>query len=95
MIKKEMRFYGFLEFCQNKENLKNYYQELSVDEKYEYKMYVYSLCFETEDIKDLMWEYLNGWEESVFELMNKYRIKKQKIDKRKKYDEIYSGYEVR
>jgi hypothetical protein len=91
MIKKEMRFYSFIEFCKEKERYKELYDELSVDEKYEYKMYVYSLCFETEDIKDLMWEYLNGWEESIFELMKKYRTKLQKINRRKKYyDEICS-----
>ena len=61
---------------------------LSLEERIIYKMYVYSLPWTDDDVKDLMWEYLNGWEEGIFDLGKKYREKKEKNDKRQqKYNE--------
>ena len=37
-----------------------------------------------EYVKDLIWEYLNGWEESQFNLGKEWRIKKKRTDKRYK-----------
>lgn len=78
MIKKELLFYSFLDFCKNKERIKIAYNRLTAEEIQLYKMYVYSIPFELEDIKDTMWEYLNDDEKSLFELMRKYRIKLSK-----------------
>lgn len=82
-----MKFYGLLDFFPRKEEIKNNYDMLTLDEKINYKLYVYSIPFEEEYIKDLIWEFLNGWKESMFDLSRKYRIKKQKNDKRQElYD---------
>ena len=84
----DMKFYSLLDFYSKKEYIKMQYELLSVDEIIQYKMYVYSIPFEDEYIKDLIWEYLNGWQESFFELVRRHGIKKRKNDKRQqKYRE--------
>lgn len=82
-MRKELVFYSLLDFYPKKEKIKEEYEKLELDEKIQYKMYVYSLPFEEEYIKDLMWEYLNGWEEAIFDLAKKHRQKKEKFEKRK------------
>jgi len=83
-----MKFYGLLDFYPRKEEIKNRYDLLSIDEIYTYKMYVYSLPFEDDCIKDLIWEYLNGWQEAIFDLARKYRLRKEQNDRRQqKYRE--------
>ena len=54
----------------------------------EISVYVYSLPWTDDDIKDLIWEYLNDWSPTVLsELAKKYRKQKIKNDKRQeKYD---------
>lgn len=84
MIKKGLLFNSFLDFCENKFRIKTEYDKLTIDEIILYKMYVFKTAFETEDVKDTMWEYLNNDEGALFELMRKYRIKKTK----RKKDEI-------
>lgn len=83
MIKKELMFHSFFDFCKNKERIKIAYNQLTIEEIQLYKMYVYSIPFELEDIKDTMWEYLNDDEKALFELMRKYRIKLNKNKGRK------------
>ena len=84
----KIKFYGLLDFYPRKEQIKNEFNLLSLDEVYIYKMYVYSLPFEDDCVKDLIWEYLNGWQEAVFDLAKKYRLKKEINDKRQqKYRE--------
>lgn len=88
-------FYGILDFFPNRKEIKEEYDKLTLDEKIKYKKYVYSICFEREYVKDLMWEYLNGWEESQFNLGKEWRIKKQKMEKRiveEKKEENYESY---
>lgn len=83
----KMLFYSLLDFYPKKNIIKEEFDLLTLDEKINYKMYVYSIPFEDEYVKDLIWEFLNGWKESMFDLGRKYRIKKQKNDKRQKlYD---------
>lgn len=86
MKDKRLEFYSLLDFYSKKENIKMIYNSLSLEEKQIYKMYVYSLCFEDDYSKDLIWEYLNGWEESQFELARVYRVKKTKLEKRVKFE---------
>lgn len=86
MKDKRLEFYGLLDFYPNKENLKIIYNELSIDEKSIYKMYVYSLPFMDDNTKDLIWEFLNGWEECIFDLAKEYRIIKEKVERRKKIE---------
>lgn len=84
MIKKELLFNSFLDFCENKFRIKSEYDKLTIDEIILYKMYVFKTAFETEDVKDTMWEYLNNDEGALFELMRKYRIKKTRRKKDEK-----------
>lgn len=86
MKDKRLEFYSLLDFYSKKENIKMIYNSLPLEEKQIYKMYVYSLCFEDDYSKDLIWEYLNGWEESQFELARVYRVKKSKLEKRVKFE---------
>ena len=88
-------FYGLIDFYPNKENIKEIYNNLTKEEKKIYKMYVYSLPFMEDNIKDLIWEYLNGWEETLFELSKKYREQIIKNEKRLKKYEISDNDEVR
>ena len=84
MIKKELLFYSFLDFCENKIRIKCAYDNLTTKEIILYKMYVYSIPFEMEDVKDTIWEFLNNDEGALFELMRKYRIKKTRRKKDEK-----------
>ena len=86
---KGIGFYGVLDFFPKRKELKEEYEKMTLDEKILYKKQVYSICFEREYVKDLIWEYLNGWEESQFNLGKEWRIKKKKTDKRyQKYNEL-------
>lgn len=82
-----MEFYGLLDFYPRKEEIKDSFDLLTLDERIMYKKYVYSIPFEEEYTKDLIWEFLNDWKESIFDLARKYRIKKKRNDKRQQlYD---------
>ena len=81
-----IKFYGLLDFYPNKEEIKEKFDKLTLTDKRLYKKEVYSLCFEKEYVKDLIWEYLNGWTESQFELGREWRIKKNKVDKKIKQE---------
>ena len=86
-MNRELVFYSLLDFYPRKDIIKTNYELLTLDEKISYKLYVYSIPFEEEYIKDLMWEFLNGWNEGMFLLGKHYRRKKQKNDKRQEqYD---------
>lgn len=82
-----IRFYGLLDFFPNRKEIKKEFDKLSLDDKILYKKEVYSLCFEREYTKDLIWEYLNGWEESQFDLAKECRLKRRKMEQRKKYED--------
>ena len=82
-----INFYGLLDFYPNKKEIKKEFDKLTIKEKRLYKKEVYSLCFEREYVKDLIWEYLNDWEESQFDLGKEWRIKKTKMEQRKKYED--------
>lgn len=75
---RKLVFYGILDFFPRKDEIKEIYDNLSFSDKKIYKMYVYSICFEREYVKDLIWEYLNDWEESYFKLIDEYMIKRRK-----------------
>lgn len=81
-----VRFYGLLDFFPNRVEIKKEYEKLSIDEKILFKKEVYSICFEREYTKDLIWEYLNGWGEGQFDLAKEYRQKKNKMKQRMKYE---------
>ncbi len=83
-MKKGFVFYGLLDFYKNKEVVVEIYNKMNIDEKEIYKMYVYSLPFMEDDIKDLIWDYINGFEESQFDLALKHKKAKEKYEKRKR-----------
>ena len=92
-MKREMEFYNLIGFYQNRKYFKSKYSELNVEERESYKMFVYSLPFMDDNIKDLIWEYLNGYEESRKDLTKKYHKAKTKLEKRKK-NAIYYSEEI-
>jgi len=76
---KRLVFYSILDFFPKRFDIKEVYDTLSLEDKKKYKMYVYSICFEREYIKDLIWEYLNEWEESYEKFIQEYSIKRRKV----------------
>ena len=88
-MKKNMIFYNLLDFFQRKETIKEEYDLLTIDEREIYKMFVYSLPFMEEDIKDEIWEYLNDWLEDYEKLCYKHDRAKRRYEKRKKEEQIW------
>lgn len=82
-------FYGLLDFYPNRKEIKEQFDKLTIAEKRIYKKEVYSLCFEREYVKDLIWEYLNDWDESLFNLGKEWRLKKNKVQKRMELEDDY------
>ena len=72
-------FYSILDFFPRRKEIKVIYKSLNLSDKKMYKKYVYSICFEREYVKDLIWEFLNDWEESYEKLMQEYSIKRRKL----------------
>lgn len=76
---KELVFYSILDFYPRKDDIKAIYKSLCFSDKKYYKKYVYSMCFEREYVKDLIWEFLNDWEESYEKLGHEYSLKRRKM----------------
>ena len=72
-----MHIYGLLDFFEKKEEIKRQYQKMNKKEVKQYKMYIYSLCFETRNVKDLIWEYINNDKESTPDLYSEYYGRKR------------------
>lgn len=87
-MKGELKFYSLLDFYPRKEVIKKAFDKLTIEEKRLYKKEVYSLCWENEYVKDLIWEYLNEWYESQFDLGKQWRIKKERAEK---YENRYTN----
>lgn len=68
IVEKDIQFYSFKDFFENKDYIKKRYELLSTKERRIYKMYVYSTCFETEFAKDLIWEFLNNPDSNYVDL---------------------------
>ena len=85
---KRLVFYSILDFFPRRYEIKEIYNSLSFCDKKSYKMYVYSICFEKEYVKDLIWEFLNDWEESYMKLIDEYMIKKRKQKELNKKEEV-------
>lgn len=76
-----IEFYSLLDFYPNRVKIRKRYEKLSAKEKMIYKKEVYSLCFEKEYVKDLIWEYMNNYMDSFQQLKKQYQQKKEKYDK--------------
>ena len=78
-IKKELCFLDYIDFCNNAKAIKELYKKLSYNGKIFYKWYLYANIHMKENFKDLIWEYLNNDEYSVYVEMinniNKYKFK--------------------
>lgn len=59
-----MEFYGLKDFYINRLLHKSFYKCMSKKKKGLYKRFVYSISFENEYVKDVIWEYLNEDENS-------------------------------
>ena len=94
-MKDNVRFYGILDFFPSKEKIRDEYQKMSTSDKKMYKKEVYSICFEREYVKDLIWEYLNSWEESYEKLEREYNSKKDKAYQRRMHEKNSNTDEVR
>ena len=86
-MRKGLIFYNVIEFFENKDKIKEIYQELSIDEIEYFKLYVYALPYMEENVKDLIWEWLNsnGEVEIISDLGKYYGKAKRKLENRKKY----------
>lgn len=65
-----MMFYGIKDFYLKKIIIKTKYLFMNEKEKRNYKRFVYSISFENEYVKDVIWEYLND-EENSNEVLDK------------------------
>ena len=93
-MKKGIIFYSVINFWENKDKILEEYKTMNIDEIEIYKMFVYSLPFMEDNIKDLIWEYLNEYEESKFDLGREYSKAKNRLEKRKKeYKNMECEYE--
>lgn len=79
---KNLMYNSLIDFYPNKEYIIEEYQKMNLENKKIFKLYVYSRPFMDDKTKDLIWEYLNSWEEAQFDLSKKYREVKRKYDKR-------------
>lgn len=59
MIKEDMQFIGIKDFYIKSTYVKEVYRGLSLQEKWEYKYYIYARPFLKDYFKDIIWEYLN------------------------------------
>lgn len=66
MVREDMQFVGIKDFYLKCAYVKEIYEELSLQGKWEYKYYVYARPFLKDYFKDIIWQYLNEDEESVF-----------------------------
>ena len=85
IIDKDLQFYTFNDFFKKKEKIKEKYQTLGIRDIKIYKLYVYSLCWENEHTKDIIWEYLNNDEKSLSIICIEYR-NRQRRKKWRKYN---------
>lgn len=77
----DMQFYGIKDFYINKVLYKAKYLVMTTREKKLYKRFVYSISFENEYVKDVIWEYLNS-EENCEETITK--IYNQRMERNKR-----------
>ena len=79
LIKEELSFLTYYDFCKNAKILKAYYDALDKDAKIFYKWYCYSNIHMDEKYKNYIWNYLNTDEPQAYvdliANLNKYRVK--------------------
>lgn len=66
MVDSDMRFDTFKQFYRKAELIKDRYDEMSLEEKWEYKRYLFSRESVKDFARDKMWEYLNEPKNSIY-----------------------------
>ena len=80
MIKNNMCFNDFCDFYSRRKFIREMYKNLSSDDKVIYKYYVYSRRVMKEKVCDMIWEFINAFDEE------EYIIKEEKLyQEREKY----------
>ena len=68
MVKEDMQFIGIKDFYAKSQYIRLIYQDLTLQEKWNYKYYIYARPFLKDFYKDIIWEYLNEERESIYYL---------------------------
>ena len=73
-IETYMNFYTYYDFCDSCNCIRKLYDKLSPNGKKFYKWYVYANVHMKEYFKNAIWDYLNGFDDEKYKLME---LKKQ------------------
>ncbi len=68
-IENEMKYYTYEDFCKYRYAIKRLFNLLSKNGKIFYKYYVYANIHMNTTCKDRIWDFLNGYDETGYELM--------------------------
>lgn len=77
-IDEAMKYYTYDDFCQQCKTIRALFNVLTKNGKRFYLWYVYANIHMNETFKNKIWDYLNGYDENGFELLNARRIYKAK-----------------
>lgn len=69
-IHENMRFITFNDFYLNRKAIKRMYDELDGNSKIFYKWYIYANIHMKETYKNGIWDFLNGYDDNGFNLLN-------------------------
>ena len=69
-----MEVYGLIYFYENRYEIVEMYDNMSQKEKWLFKKEIYSMPFEKEYVKDLIWEYIQGYDDMLLWLEYKKRV---------------------
>lgn len=77
-IEERMWFFTYYDFCDNRKQIKQDFDALTLNQKRFYRWYVYANVRMSESFKNKIWDYLNGYDKSGSELIRAkqfYRVK--------------------
>lgn len=72
-----------LDFCVNRLLYKSYYMTFNEEQIRQYKRFVYSISFEEDGVKDIIWEYLNN-DDGAEEKLN--QLYYDRLERKKRYE---------
>lgn len=82
----DVKFIDFDDFYQNRKLLRNLYKELSLDDKWRMKRFLYDEIKECRSDKDVIWNFLNENENCKKELANRVNTRRNAKKRRKQID---------
>ena len=62
-LNRKLIYYTYIEFCKRRFSIKKAYQELTIKQKKFYKWYVYANSHMSHTYKDIIWDYLNDYDD--------------------------------